>query len=185
MVERSPYLQAALARSPAAYFEDLLSLSPLQLAGLLFGLLSLLTILRSLLQAERWVHGGGMYRELREQQMAVAVLALWPMGFLAGLTLIGSLGGGFQLRFLAPMLPASSALAGAALAAADPMVLPLGALLLVYGGMHCLFYSVLYAPLFADMPATVFDIIKTILESPYEAPVADVKFMKHFGLSLE
>jgi hypothetical protein len=122
--------------------------------------------------------------ELTLRRCAWASFTLWPLGFVAGLTLIGGLGGGFQIRFIVPILPATSVLASFAVTSATDLAKPLAAVLLAYSGMHCLFYAVLYSPLFADMHATVFDIIRTILETPYEPPVSDIGFMKHFGLKL-
>lgn len=199
MIERSLYLQAAMSRNTAAYLIDLFKFSPLQLVGLLLGLAAVVCVSVSLLlQLLKRGRGGGggveageslkakdSQRELSLESCALASFSLWPLGFVAGLTLIGALGGGFQVRFIVPLLPATSVLASLAVARADSALQPLAAVLLVYAAMHCLFYAVLYSPLFADMHATVFDIIRTILESPHEAPATDMHFMKHFGLKLD
>lgn len=184
-------MQAAMNRNPAAYLVDLFKFSPLQLVGFMFGSCTLVFAACSVLQISRQkkVSPEKTYSQVCSEQSlqcwALASFALWPAGFVGGLTLIGSLGGGFQIRFIVPILPATAALASIALAAVDSMLHPVAAVLLAYSGMHSLFYSVLYAPLFADMHASIFDIIRTILETPYEAPASDIKFMKHFGLKLD
>lgn len=178
-------------RNWAAYIIDLFKFSPLQLVGLLFGLCALVFALHSILQFSRCYHGSLktahslLLSQHLLQRWALASFTLWPVGFVGGLTLIGCMGGGFQIRFIVPILPATSVLASMAVTAIDTMLYPVVALLLVYSGMHSLFYSVLYSPLFADMHASVFDIIRTILESPYDAPASDINFMKHFGLKLD
>mmetsp|Transcript_10565 Transcript_10565/g.17777 ORF Transcript_10565/g.17777 Transcript_10565/m.17777 type:complete len:353 (+) Transcript_10565:2888-3946(+) len=50
----------------------------------------------SLLQLQYWLQIGN-----------VLVFAAWPVAFLFGLTLVASMGSGFQTRFLTPMLPGS------------------------------------------------------------------------------
>lgn len=192
MIQNSLYLQAAMDRNPAAYLIDLFKFSPLQFVGFLFGLFAVVFAVYSLLQLLSRRGTDSLEKthflvcsERSLQRWALASFALWPAGFVGGLTLIGSLGGGFQVRFIVPILPATAVLSSVAVAAADSLLQPVAALLLAYSGMHSLFYAVLYSPLFADMHASIFDLIRTILETPYDAPTSDIKFMKHFGLKLD
>jgi hypothetical protein len=200
MIQNSLYLQAAMNRNFAAYLIDMFKFSPLQLVGFMFGLCSVVSVLYAFIQLLRLDEGqqqavsvsvsvSGLFSRVCSEQtlltrQSLAAFTLWPAGFVGGLTLIGGLGGGFQIRFIVPILPATSILAGMAVVRTDSLLHPLVAVLLVYSGMHSLFYSVLYSPLYADMHASVFDIIRTILETPYEAPSFDIQFMKHFGLKL-
>lgn len=192
MIEQSLYLQKAMDRSVAAYFIDLFKFSPLQLLGMLFGVITIVAfVLYTLSELRMGTISNqkkkvSLYSKSGIKLLALASFSLWPLGFVGGLTLIGGLGGGFQIRFIVPIIPATSILASIAIESSDTMLQPVIALLLSYGGMHCLYYAVLYSPLSADMHMTIFDIIRVILESPYEAPpVSDIKFMKHFGMPLE
>jgi hypothetical protein len=62
-------------------------------------------------------------------------------------------------------------------------------LLLSYGAIHCLYYGVLFSPLFADLDHSLVDIIISTLQNSYYAPPSresfelTLKFMKHFGLN--
>jgi hypothetical protein len=191
MIEQSLYLQKAMDRNIAAYAIDLFKFSPLQLVGLIFGLGALAFLIYNICHLLRrfGIEGQTQIKSLCTEanlnRVALASFALWPLGFVGGLTLIGGIGGGFQIRFIVPILPATSVLASIAVVSSNDIFQPLVALLLVYGGMHCLFYSILYSPMFADMHASIFDVIRIILESPYEVPNGDIKFMKHFGLKLD
>ena len=119
-------------------------------------------------------------------------LCVWPAAFLAGLTLLGSLGAGFQLRFLAPMLPGSAVVLGVISAYAPlffrddddeydddgdgdgglwframrDMAVVLAVPAAILSAMTGFYYGVLYAPLYADLPVSVFDVLVAILSNP-------------------
>lgn len=136
--------------------------------------------------------------------LQVLVLSLWPLGFLAGLTLLGSLGSGFQSRFLLPMLPGTCILAAvfvqwaqqcaAQQSAKDNMSCVSSALAVVmllfviHSTVHVVYYGVMYAPLYADLDVSIVDVICAVLTHAYSAPEsregfqATLKFMSHFGL---
>ena len=188
MIDNSPYLQAAVGRHLAAYFIDLFKFSPLQLIGLVFGTCAFAPVLHYLfllLKEKRILSRNDICSDKSLKFLMYAVFALWPLGYVCGFTLVGGLGGGFQIRFILPILPATSILAGLATMESDKILHILVALLLVYSGIHSFYYSILYSPLYADMHTTIFDVIRVILEAPYEAPKGDITFMKHFGLKLD
>ena len=141
-------------------------------------------------------------------------LCVWPAAFLAGLTLLGSLGAGFQLRFLAPMLPGSAVVLGVISAYAPlffrdnddddededdgalwframrDMAVVLAVPAAILSAVTGFYYGVLYAPLYADLPVSVFDVLVAILSNPLPSlsgrEMRDELslFMRHFGLRL-
>jgi hypothetical protein len=125
----------------------------------------------------------------------MSVLVTWPLSFLAGLTAVGIAGGGFQTRFLLPILPATSVLSGYCIlrAVESKNLLPLTIhfFLLAYGAFHTLYYGILYPPLYADLDYSVHDVIQGILVSEYVPPenwdslMLTRNYMKHFGLVSE
>ncbi|UCD75806.1 MAG: glycosyltransferase family 39 protein [Phycisphaerales bacterium] len=95
MMERYPYVERVVNRSPMFYFVGLMFASPI----LAF---SFLGIARAGRQANLWMP------------------VTWALSFVLILTLIGMMGMGFQLRYLAPAMPALCLLA-----AVGVMALPL------------------------------------------------------------
>mmetsp|Transcript_23319 Transcript_23319/g.40353 ORF Transcript_23319/g.40353 Transcript_23319/m.40353 type:complete len:156 (-) Transcript_23319:8-475(-) len=137
--------------------------------------------------------------------LTLLLFSLWPIGFLVGLTVLGSAGSGFQSRFLMPMLPGSAILSalcfqwvyrvcstlpysGRIMSTACSVVM---GVLMMYSVVHVFYYSVLYAPLFADLDVSLVDILCSILQSVYSAPASreefrgTLKFMGHYGLVRE
>lgn len=195
MIERFPFVRAAVHRPWYFYFQALLSVSPLQLVGLLFGAMIALHGLGRLRRPE----GGSLLTNL-------AVFSSWSWAYLAGLTLVGIAGGGYQTRFLLPALPCSSIFASLAIDQLSAfshrsasstgstiacMVQVLETLLLGalgYSAILAVYYGVLYPPLFSDLEYGLGDILRTILSSPLSSPssrdvsheIAD--FIHHFGL---
>lgn len=165
MIASSQYLQIAIAKPFYYYIMVLATISPIQVLGLLQSLLQLRPSASPLF----------------------IILLLWPVSFLFGLTLVGLRGGGYQTRFLLPILPATSILAAIGIERFGST--PLSATLLSIGAFHALFYGVLFYPLFCDFEFHIFDIIECILRSPQSIPSSREKysdilqFMKHFGLN--
>ena len=122
--------------------------------------------------------------------LVCAVLCLWPVVILVGMTVLGSVGAGFQTRFLLPILPATAILAGVpmALSSQNSISLLLGLFFLCYMCLHTLYYGVLFSPLFADLDHSLLDILKIILSHPYYKPpdkdsfIGILNFVRHFGL---
>jgi hypothetical protein len=109
------------------------------------------------------VYAFGLFAPWWERR--VAVLGLWIGGFYGGMTLLGVLGAGYQMRFVAPALPAASLMVGSALEAdaLGDVGAPLAALMVGYGTMHALYYGVMFTPLYADATLSVLDLLETIL----------------------
>ena len=129
----------------------------------------------------------------------MVILAAWPLCFLAGLTLIGGLGGGFQSRFLLPILPVTCILACLDIVPTTqeskssrhdsmPIICCL-ILLLVYMAAHTMYYGILFGPLYADLDHSLWDILACIISSPYNSLssrdqyMETFKYLKHFGLN--
>jgi hypothetical protein len=61
--------------------------------------------------------------------------------------------------------------------------------LVAYSSLHCLYYGVLFAPLYADLDHSVLDIMDGILRSDYHPPATRdsyemmMRYMAHFGLT--
>ena len=137
--------------------------------------------------------------------LTLLLFSLWPVGFLVGLTVLGSAGSGFQSRFMMPMLPGSAILSALCLqwvhrawsslpyndrimSTACSVVM---GVLMMYSVVHVFYYGVLYAPLFADLDVSLVDILCSVLQSVYSAPASreefrgTVRFMGHYGLVRE
>jgi hypothetical protein len=215
MLQRSSFVRAAVAKPWPTYLLTLLQVSPLHLLGLLGVCVVLVWVVtgartcsavsseRSKETAQRVGWQGGLSPHVRAV-LPVVVLSAWPAAFLVGLTVLGAAGSGFQSRFLMPMLPGSAVLSAALLenvrsagAAGGNMRLLADCCgcvvttLAAYGAMHVLYYTVLYAPLFADLDVSLLDVLVTILQSPYSAPdsresfQAMLRFMAHYGMVRE
>jgi 4-amino-4-deoxy-L-arabinose transferase-like glycosyltransferase len=91
MIEQFPYVEQMLDRSPVYYVVGLLFASPL----LLFVPVGVI-----LARRERWMW----------------IPVIWAASIVLALSVLGLMGMGFQLRYLAPALPAGCMLAGAGLA---------------------------------------------------------------------
>ena len=116
MLQANEFLRQALSKAPTFYAQILLEFSPVQLMGLLFGALVLVRLISKVI----WQALNSFSRKSRISgdnivtygcSGRVAALLVWPAAFLGGLTLVGVLGGGFQGRFMLPIIPASSILA--------------------------------------------------------------------------
>lgn len=206
MIANSKFLQAAISHPWSYYFTQLVFLSPVTWFAFCFGFIQFSkTVMSTIKAAKSMLTGGplGKYelgsvdlKPMEIMDFKIAILFLWPMSFLAGLTLLGWQGAGFQTRFLGPILP------GLSLMAAIVVVLPrmpardttsdysaVVACLLAYSSLNCVYYGIMFAPLYADLDVTVIDVICTILENIYFTPASQekfevvLKFMRHFGLN--
>jgi hypothetical protein len=122
---------------------------------------------------------------------------------------LGKLGSGFQNRFILPIIPATSILFAISssflkecsksknlkkypvLAALVEISQFMFDILLPYSSVLCLFYGIMFSPLFADLNANLFDIIATILSNSYhsftsvESFTETYKFLLHFGINTQ
>jgi hypothetical protein len=174
MIDMSPYLQSIISKPFHTYCSSMLIYSPVSLAGIVYG-----------------------FSNIYCQDIDNFILVVWPLAFIVALTLLGVFGAGYQLRFLTPVLPASSVLAGYCMDgylnnrdSLFSVAVPVGiVLLLCYSAIHCLYYGVLFAPLYAEFDETLVGVLLSLLTAPYYAPQDRLemqnifKFLAHFGLS--
>lgn len=197
MLETSAFVRSAVNKPGHTYLLTLLTISPIALVGLVHTMQNIATYL---------YHSFGVPKvSSRRRKAAVdeapveipsmSVLVTWPLSFLVGLTAVGIAGGGFQTRFLLPILPATSVLSGycilRAVESKNLLPLTIHLFLLAYGAFHTLYYGILYPPLYADLDYSVHDVLQGILASEYVPPanwdslMLTRNYMKHFGLVSE
>ncbi len=200
MIERFPFIRAAVNKPWYFYITSLLGLSPLHIGALLYCCYQTIWYCGSLVMS-RW-RSWKEYSQVCNHRLLCIVLALWPTSFLCTFTLLGAFGAGFQLRFIAPMLPGTALLValgmtglylksdadiGSGKRSLVTFLFNAGIIFTICNGFY---YGVLYPPLYADLHYHIFDIIRSILENPYE-PIpsqesmkSTIKFMAHHGLKL-
>lgn len=241
LIARHPFLQRAIAHPPHYYLATLLRFSPVMLVGLLAAAVRPLVVW----YAHKKTRVGSR-SEVRKAWWCVC-LAVWPASFLAGLTLLGVCGAGYQARFLLPLVPATAVLsalhlttvtsastgagagtiaavsggpspskgkgkgkgtgsavsaasgdgsagAGAGEDCAESEASVKGtvlALLLCYSSMHVLYYSVLLPTLYADLDASLLDVVGNAITYPYTPVPLEpcgrelLTFLRHLGIRLD
>lgn len=205
MVKRSTFLQSALSKPWHSYVSSIFILSPMHGVGISFGFIMLTTFTgRLLLQCYGYTDTTEVFDNhsktgqdgdddisilmIEHDKYCLSILAVWPLSFIAGLTFIGINGAGFQNRMLLPALPATALLASSAINA-EPRFGALASVLLCLSAFLSAYYGLLYAPLYADTDSSVWDILQSILGSPYYPPPTKdhfdvvLKYMRHFGLN--
>ena len=190
LLTRSPFVQQAVARHPAFYLSTLLTLAPAYLPSFLILPHDAATLLSTLQR-----HGlSSLPTSLPQPVKARVVLGMWASAFLGGMSVLGLLGAGYQMRFIAPALPALALLASDAIvgwAEAGWPACECMALLLSLGAMHGLYFGVLYAPIYADVTVALPEILGSILAEPMPSGSGDgtelkagYEMMRHFGAVL-
>lgn len=195
MISKSMYLQEVINRHPFSYITRVFSVNPIYSIGLLFGIITLIVTIVKLfhffiqyfLQNKEKINFNCSYFEI-----LIFVLIIWPLSFLFGLTIIGFLGGGYQTRFLLPILPATSILSSICIYITGNKLLPLVCLLFCYTSFHVLYYSILYSPLIADFDVSIFDILNVILLSPLDSDTISKDmllktylYLTHYGFAIK
>ena len=134
----------------------------------------------------------GQISNLNNKNLFIVGLTFWILGVLGGHTFIGVIGGGYQSRFLLPMIPPCCILTALAWnSKREELIIPF-VLCICYGVMGSLFYGVMFSPLFADFENSIFGIIfNVILRSPVH-PLSSqftatevASFMKHYGVKFD
>lgn len=213
MLAQSPFVLHAVSKPWFTYLVSMCTLLPLHAVGLIFGTtVSMNYLLRRFIQCMRGpnslhttaacargcpsvdMHHRACDLHSVVDSNVVVLLTLWSWGVLGGHTLLSMLGAGTQMRFLLPMLPATSVLAALAIVtpfnvatwslgpcfsvytgkSADGFTTQAGggiryavaALLLSYAAMHTLYYGILFAPLYADIEYSLVDAIACLLRNP-------------------
>lgn len=189
------------------YVQTLLEYTPVHLAGLVavsisIGLFSICYLIKS-----------GSPSHIMSGTIMLAVISVWPLAYIASLTVLGAAGAGFQSRFLLPALPATAVLTSIVALPEDFMnalpnekkdksfkrfmnaknnnaVVIIVVLLVLVGAFHTIYYCVLYPNLFADFEVSIADVIGQMLSSPLrplESKTAlseMANFMIHHGLNI-
>jgi len=188
MVRNSVYLQNALSQHPLFYMSSTFAVSPLHVVGTLYAIgVGVYVIFRPATTCQCEIPN---INTKLSRSISVVIFALWPACFFAGLTLVGILGGGYQIRFILPALPATSILAGMCVVRSGAATGPLVAFLLCYSTIHVLYYAVLFPPLFGAPDMSIFQIISHIRSSMLsddrfmEDMIKITEHMAHFGLVL-
>jgi hypothetical protein len=234
MMERAPFVCAAVAKPAHTYFLSLLTVAPVHLYGLLFCVtivppaiyLSARRLRRKYAKdAPSQVSGCISISALEDRRyfwvnflvensvgIRLFILSSWPFTFLIGLTVLGSVGAGFQSRFLLPIFPATAVLTAAVATSllqnpssyqnirrsTDDSMLQQSVgvsvavfyLLSLVSGLTCIYYSTLFAPLFADIEYSIFDILRCIIVHPidysksFDGWEVTKRTMQHFGLHI-
>ena len=115
-------------------------------------------------------------------------LSLWPLAFLLGHMAVGIYGGGYQTRFLLPIIPATSIISAIGVVK-FPEYSSIAVAFVAIGAMHVMFYGIMFYPLFCDFEFNVFDIIQTTIDSPQYVPesreiyASIFRYMRHYGLN--
>lgn len=203
-------MMMVLAAKPWHHYltAPLLTISPVHLVGLSFGLVHSLRFATHLARRLYWsVVVDSSLLDKHHDAVSIAysgritVLFVWAMGVLVGHSLLGVLGAGFQTRFLMPMLPATSMLTALALTSRFPpaanttwascvqsIINPIVALLVIYGALHAVYYGVLFAPLYGDLEHSVVHWLITIMKTPSKDPgsreifTVILQYIKHYGI---
>jgi len=83
------------------------------------------------------------------------VVWTWALSFLFGMTVVGSMGAGFQTRFVAPAIPALALLVAAATHSRGPLGTAMGRNVLMvcmcYGSFSFFMYGVMDTAIHADL----------------------------------
>ena len=197
MVKNFPFLQRALSHPFHFYFSTLSKIAPIHLVALLIPPILVLRSLFVLTTKQKKNQNQNQNQDqdqnvtgilINQETIHILTLWIWPVSFLLGLTIVGVSGGGYQSRFMLPILPATSILSGYYLTS-NKKIAPACMVLLHVGVLHFMFYGVLYYPMFSEFEYNIFDIIWCILSSPQYFPASQenyqqiLKFMSHYGLN--
>lgn len=190
MISSSAYMSRSFAQPLAYYIEQLLVYSPLHLIGL--GTLLIPATTTVIPFMHRIYH---CYRENRTLALSCQVswnkllllVLTYPIVYIGSMTLLGNISSGFQLRFLLPVLPIMAVISSFIIVRHN-LSLPSIALILVYNSFYMIYYGVLYAPLFADFEGHIVDILRVMIDNPFQSTLGRNKiaeildFMRHFGV---
>ena len=189
MIEKSGYLQEALLKPWFHYFMILSTISPIHMFGM-----TLLIVNTIIYTRNRDMKSPSLKSKLSRNVVEAPhflvdcwALVVWPLAFILGHVVVGVCGGGYQTRFILPIIPATSIIAALGLEVLPEYQATASALVAI-GAMHLLFYGVMFYPLFCDFEFNVFDIIQIIVDSTQYIPESQkefagvFKYMEHHGL---
>jgi heme/copper-type cytochrome/quinol oxidase subunit 2 len=118
--------------------------------------------------------------------MALTILGTILLAFVAGLTLLGALGMGYQTRFILPLSPIVAIIVAvfteelATLKLSSPLTAAwidqMLSMIMVLTSIHGWYYGVQYPTRYADLHGGVFDILASILRHPTDTEVQQTLF---------
>ena len=202
MISQSIYLQEVINRHSLSYITRVFSVNPIHSIGLLFGTIFLFVlVVKAIYSFIKYYSNNSIEHNNNEIknnfnlsyfEILLSILILWPLSFLIGLTMIGLFGGGYQTRFILPILPATSILSSICIYVTGQKVMPLICILFCYTSFHIVYYSILYPPLVADFDVSIFDIINVMLQSTLDSEtmtkdtlIKTYSYMAHYGFALK
>lgn len=197
MLERFPFVRQAVMRPWHFYFITLADFSPLHLFGLLFATLLIgICFLKIFFGKIKLID---LLTSKYRRFYLLMVFWLWPFCFVAGLMVLGLAGGGYQQRFLTPMLAGTAFLTSIVicdvfLSIPSNVVVVLVSVVMMWclWSSLCLsfYFGVLFAPLHAEVSFGIESMISLMLSSSFiimqshEEMLQLFEFMKHFGFKV-
>jgi hypothetical protein len=169
----SVFVRSALMDKPwYFYLQQCCTIMPLYFIALLVGCAALCVTLIAMIPSLRI--------RLSDDQIRIWLIlsALWTylFAFLAGLTVLGMLGGGFQTRFLLPISPIVAVIVAIFMevilnkhhSLPSLMIENLIFLTIIYSAIHGWYYGVQYPTRYADISGSGLDILGNILGTPMD-----------------
>lgn len=202
MLEQYPFVREAMNKPVTFYFETLFLYSPLQFISVIFMFMLLAKFLKTVVHTLK--KGKQLGLPILRNDATLLVFGTWPVAFLFGLTFLGTIGSGFQSRFMLPALPALAIMAAVAIESLFyscerrfqvvdlitvllPFAIGIVLVFFLINAVMCWYYGVLFAPYYADLEPTLWDNLETILKNSfsgfptYESSVIAHEYMKQFG----
>jgi hypothetical protein len=197
MLEKYPFVRRAVMKPWYTYLLSITAISPLHCFGLcvfsalivrfFFHKFVVPHILTGKVLAEKKVLS--IFKSLTE-------IGLLPLSFLFFLTILGLLGGGYQTRFILPILPFSCFVTSLVMellysTKASNWCLCVSVLecffllSFVYSTALTFYYGTLFAISYADLEYSLIDIVFQILSSPFQAGMVNNDFyhlIGHYGI---
>lgn len=201
MLEKYAYVAKAVNKPWHTYLLTLLQIAPYHLIGLPFimigGIFTLFKVLESNKRKETINQRNQFAVFADSPQFTLAIdlfcLCVLPFGYVGLLTLVGILGGGYQTRFILPILPASAIVSAIIIdwvgipdhKGAGRFMSLLELILLAYTTCLMFYYGIIFSVYYADVDYSLWQILKSILLNSYpmtEVNKSTLSILHHFGL---
>ena len=191
MIDKFQFIRMIISRPVHFYLSTLIKIAPVTAMGLAIALKYFIQYIGITLKY--FMSLFNTPKQYSTKDVTVKALGVIPVAYITGLTLLGSLGAGYQMRFLLPMIPiVSIVLAHELCSCSSPNALFSPLLLLsMINICHCCYYGILCAPMHADIYISIFEIIAKIIQSPYYAPATREAYEvmqlhnKHYGFHIQ
>lgn len=185
MLAQSSFVHAAVTgKSWYFYFEQSCTILPFFLVAFLVVVWATIVAVPSIIRSQPVSHGGN--QSDGDVWMALGVLGTILVAFVMGLTLLGTLGMGFQTRFILPLSPIVAIIVAvfteelSSLKASSPVTATwidhVLSMIMVLTAIHGWYYGVQYPTRYADLQGGVFDIVASIIRHPTDTDVQQTLF---------